>query len=312
MASVHGRTTSKPLKDAFALLWNTESNTDSFIGGPPSPEAQNYLEGLASIIKARTWMIIQRLLFEPAAAATLKPLSYGVSQGIEEPSKHFDEPSSPATLIETPENTSSPATEMLDDFCLSDEDFEPLFDESDAELLLDEYDVDSCLREDVSHQKRYASSHGLSARLPISRRYHPGPYVADEYTTRARNHRAQSELLDTLDISGSNVGEPVDTNSPFEALDIPDVSSIGRAEQVDMLSDPDPEMLLANQSNDWQTIGNGEEFLDAMEMLDRLSVDGRRASVDDPDSEPDEMLDTFDLDDELDEDCLGHRRVGGI
>ncbi|MCJ1431898.1 hypothetical protein MMC27_001254 [Xylographa pallens] len=313
MASVNGRTTSKPLKDAFALLWHTESNTDSFIGGPPSPEAQNHLEGLASIIKARTWMIMQRLLFEPAAVARLKPLSHGVSQGIEEPLKHFDEYSSPVTLIETPENISSPATEMLDDSCQLDEDFEPLFEESDEELLLDEYDVDPCLWEDVSNQKSYAPSYGLSARLPISQRWYQGSYVADEHNTRARNNRAQSKLLDILDSPGGNVGEPNDTNSPFEALDTPDDSGISRADQANILPDLDAkEMLLNNPTNNDGPISNGEEFFDAMEMLDHLSVDDGTASVNEPDPEPDEMLDTLDLDDELDEDRLGLGRVVGI
>ncbi|MCJ1383057.1 hypothetical protein MMC17_006170 [Xylographa soralifera] len=312
MASVNSRTTSKPVKDAFALLWDTGSDTYSFNGGPPSPEVQAHVEGLASIIKARTWMIMQRLLFEPAAAARLKPLSCSVSQGVEKPLKILHEYSSPVTLIETPENFSSPATDILDDFCLLDEDSESLLEESDQELLLDEYDVDPSIWENISSQKSYASSHGLSARLPMSQRYHPGSYVADEQNTKARNNRTQSEFLDVLDVSGSDVGEPRDTDSPFEALDTPAASSIGCTEQADILSDLDAkEILLDDLSNDDGTISNREEFLDTMEMLDHLSVDDGRAGVDEVDSEPDEMLDTLDLDDETGKDWLGPCEVLG-
>ncbi|MCJ1283847.1 hypothetical protein MMC26_003178 [Xylographa opegraphella] len=306
MAFVNGRATSKPLKDAFALLWDTASNIDLFIGEPPSREARTPAEGLASIIKARTWLIMQKGLFEPAAAATLKPLSYGVSQAAENPLQTLDECSSPVTLVATPKNSSSPATEILDDFCLSDEDFEPLFEDSDDEILLDEYEVDPSIHDTWSHRTNHASSDGLSARPPMTQPDRQSSAVADDPRTKAMINRAQHGLLDTLIVSDSDVREPTDTGSPFEALDSADVSSIGRAESADMPPDLDAEeMLLDNPSNDGGSISAGDAFLDAMEMLDRLSVDEGRAAGNWGSSEPDEMLDVCELGDGVGGDWLG-------
>ena len=299
MVSVNGRTTSKPLKDAFALLWNTKSSTTSYISEPPSPEAQTPVEGLASIIKVRAWMIMQRLLFEPAAVATLKPLSCGVSQGVTDPLKNSNEYSSPVALIDTVQYVSSPATEILDDFYLLDEDFDPLFEESDGELILDEYDMAPSIWENISNQKSDTSSYGFPARPPMSLQYHQSFDVADEHNTEARNNRVQSDVIDNLRDFGSNAGEPIDIDSPFEALDTSDVPSIGCAERIDFLSDFDTEeILLDNPRDDGLTISNGDDFRDTMEMLDRISVDEGIASDDNVDSEPDEMLDALDLDDE--------------
>ena len=273
---------------------------------------------------------MQRFLFKPAAAATLKPLSCGVSEGIHKPLGNLDEYSSPVTLIETPVDLSSPATEMLDDLCLSDEDFEPLFEESDEEHLLDEYDMHLGIWEDISYQN-YASGYDLSARPPMPHQSDQDFSSASDHTALARNNKPEPAFHDSLYSSHDHITEPTDADSPFEALDTPDISSIDDAAQTNILADLDvEEMLLDNLSNDGGAVSNGEAFFDTMEMLDHLSVDdgrgasldqvgseldemldhlsvddGRRASLDQVGSEPDEMLDVLDLNDGMGRDWVG-------
>ncbi|MCJ1392227.1 hypothetical protein MMC18_005094 [Xylographa bjoerkii] len=312
MASVNRRTKSRPLRDSFALLWATGPATDIFGGEPPPPEAKTHAESLASIIKTRTWMIMQRLLFEPAAAARLKPLACSVSQGAEELFEVPDECSSSVTLAEAPMDVSSPAAEILDDFFLFEDDFELLLEESDDELLLDEYEADQSTGKNNPDPGSYASSNCLSARHPMSQRYHRGPFVADKHDTKTGADRAQSEFPDILDAFCSDGENPIDNDSPFEALETPDVSSIGCAERFDTLSDLDAEeMLLDDPSNDGGRIIDHTEFRDTMDLLDHLSVDDGRASVDEVHSEPDEMLDSLGADDEMDDDWSGQHGASG-
>ncbi|MCJ1401719.1 hypothetical protein MMC11_004936 [Xylographa trunciseda] len=264
MASVNRRTKSKSLKEAFALLWATGPATTLLSGSPPPSEAHAHSEALASVIKARAWMITQKLLFEPGAAHKLKPLAYSVSQSPEEPVQKPSECSSPATLTQTPKHVSSPAPAMLDDFCLFDDDFEPLLEESDDQLLLDEYDKDRYVWENNPSQTSYTSSNGLWARHPMPQMQHRDPSMADANDTTILNNREQSEFPDILDVFSNDSEKLIDNVSPFMALDTPSVSRIGAADKVDILSDLDvEEMLLDDPSSDG--------LLDNVELLDDLS-----------------------------------------
>ena len=269
-------------------------------GESPPPDAQAHSEDLASIIKVRTWMIMQRLLFTPSKARRPRPLACRGSQSAEEMHEMLDEYSSPVTLAKTPEATSSPAIEMLDDH-YSRDDFESLLEESDNDCLLSEDDENYRIWDNHMDQEGYTLNDNMGAKhhksnIHMPQSQHHDFCDTDQGETRKKNDRAHPEIPDMLGVL-SNI-RSTDDGHEFEALAIQNTPGFDRVGLRIGLPHLEAGQKLDDRSVDDGTTSNSEELLDTMEILDSLSVDNGGGSFHELRSEPDEMLDTLSSGDE--------------